>query len=144
MEALGLIGGIIAVAQAGDRVIELLKKVRPLFDAPKNVDVLIDEISTFKSILADLQNVLNHTATLPIQIGHANINGNIEQAQNVLGELEYLVEHSFVKSEVRPADGSRKINRIAWTKKLHEVEHLRRRLRDIKLNILVQLGGIQS
>lgn len=140
---LSLIGSIIAVVQTGDRLVSLLDKIRPFFNAPKGLNLLINEISSFKEILIDLQTALDHDvdsipAKLLISLGR-----HMEGGGKVLTDLETLVDVSFVRPRGSSPVDMQQVNRIAWTKKLHEVEHLRQRVRDVKMNVLVQLGAIQ-
>jgi hypothetical protein len=44
MEVLAIIGGIVSIAQAGDQPMNLLTKVKLLFDAPRDVHNLINDV----------------------------------------------------------------------------------------------------
>lgn len=65
---LSLIGIIIAVVQTGNRVINLLDKVRPFFNIPKNINLLIGIVSLLKDILVDLSTMLDY----PFDSQHSN------------------------------------------------------------------------
>lgn len=140
---LSLIGSIIAVVQTGDRLVSLLDNVRPFLNAPKGVNLLVNDISSFKDVLVDLQTALDYDIASILAELLINLNKHMQEGGKVLTDLETLVNCSFMKPRGSGPGDSRRVNRIAWTKKVHEVEHLRQRLRDVKMNVLVQLGAIQ-
>lgn len=143
-EILSLVGSVIAVVQAGDRLLSLLDKVRPFFNAPKDINLLVSEVSSFKGILIDLQAVIDHGASLvPVQMT-SNVNKNMQEGREILTELDTLVGTSFIRFRRTISGDLGKANRIAWMMKLHDVEHLRQRLQDVKMNVLIQLGAIQT
>jgi hypothetical protein len=150
MEALAIIGGIVSIAQAGDQLTKLLTKVKPLFDAPLDVQNLINEVSDFTGVLSGLLNVLEKPDfptpdSLPSE-RFCVLQRLVEEAITVLEDLRGLGE-SFLKTPPLETPGralqNQKVRRVAWARKASQVDKSRSRLRDIRLTVLLQLASLQ-
>lgn len=91
MEALALIGGVLAVIQAGDRLVTLLDQIRPLFEAPTEVDSLINEITRLRAVFGDVETTIRDVSPSVIlshQERYTSIAQVIKQGNDVLLELQ--------------------------------------------------------
>lgn len=149
MEALALIGGILAFIQTGDRLVTLLDQIRPLAEAPNEINSLINEITQLNTVFRDFETALEDVSSNSIPSHHeryANMAQTVEEGNNTLLKLQSLISDVFLKSQGRHSDGKSKVprvNRISWARKREDVQRLRQQLRDVRLTMLVQLGSLE-
>jgi hypothetical protein len=60
MEVLGTAAGVIAVAQAGDRVIQLLSRIRLYFNALQEIDALILDVTDLRMVLTMMESAASN------------------------------------------------------------------------------------
>ena len=144
MDPLSITASIIAVLQAGDRFTSLLAQIKPFFEAQEEVESLSNEVNELQLVLGDLREALPDlpaSGTLPVNKIDV-LHGLIREGEATLLQLEALIQQRFIKAPDPNGMGTRKVRRLAWVKKRGRVEKLRRRLRDLRLTIAVQLASV--
>lgn len=141
MEALSVLGSIIAIAQAGDRLIDLIEKARPFIRASKEVDELRDEVLDLTGLLKDLDTCireLHSSKSLPPDQTEG-LERLLKKAEKAVSALEDIV--NTVKGPGRVERDS--VDRIAWMRKISKVKRLQEHLHHIRLTMLGYLQSFQ-
>ena len=144
MDPLSILASCIAVTQGADRVAGLLAKCKTLVDAPTQVETLINDVTTLKSLICDLHDTceaISQSAATPIEKTRL-LQHLVEEGNLILLDLERIVEYELKKLKGRNSQGGYKVDRMAWARNTTEVEHLRERMRHLRLSISVQLGNL--
>ena len=68
----------------------------------------------------------------------------LDTCGSIINEIEHLLKHSFVKSEVNEDSLEIRAHRFAWVQKRREVKQFQQRLRDTKALLAFQLVGINT
>jgi Fungal N-terminal domain of STAND proteins len=138
MDPISIVASIIAIAQAGDRLVQLIPEIRLYFTALEQIDALVDEVS-------DLRLVLDTTRASASNLPDVYITGlenSLATCNHIVLELERIL-NSFLDRPPR-ASGlvQTQVHRMRWMKKKARVERLRQRLRDAKSTLMLQLLSI--
>jgi len=144
MDPLSITASVIAILQAGDRLTTLLGQIKPFFEAREEIDSLFNEVSELHLVLGNLRNTLTDPPSSEFLSTNKvdTLHRLVKDGEATLLQLEELLQHYFVRLPDQNVLGVRKVRRLAWVKKRGQVEKLRRRLRDLRLTIAVQLGSV--
>jgi hypothetical protein len=145
MDPISVVGCIIGVAQAGDRLIGLLAKLKPAWTATRDVQMLIDELNDLGRVLEHLKYAVNHlppsnSKALPLEV-YESLLALVNGGGSVLMELEKMIEQDFLKASAA-SDRDLKVHRLTWARKISQVQTLRQKLKDVQLIIMVQASCI--
>lgn len=134
MDPLSIVASVIAIAQAGDRLIQLMAKMRPYFKAFGEIDALIDELCDLKLVLDTA-----HIAVSNLPQGYiTGLAKALDTCNRAVLDLEkILTESSRTTSMVKS-----QIHRVRWWKSKNKVESLRQRLRDSKSTLTLHLLAV--
>ena len=94
----GLVASSIAILQAADRIGGLLGKLKPLFEAPKEVEQLIKDVKSLKSLIVNVSEAakeMDPSGILPAE-KLETLKSFVDEAEDILNDLDRLVE-SFKK-----------------------------------------------
>lgn len=142
MDPVSIVASSIAIVQLADRIGGLLVKLKPLFEAPREIAQLIKDVVSLRSLinnLAEAAKEMDRSDILPVGKIHT-LQSFLDEAEDILRDLEQLIE-SFKKS-AQDADTRLKVHRVTWTRKVGEVERLRNRMRDLRLSVTVELSTL--
>jgi len=142
MDPLSIVASIIGVVQAADRVVGVLSKIKTLINAPREIELLIHDVSGIRSVLQDLRETeklleFDKLGRDRLQTLHMYV----EEGGDILLELERLIGEYLTETPTSESDRI-KVHRLGWVRKVRQVEKLKMRMRDVKLSISVQLGSI--
>ncbi|PVH76648.1 hypothetical protein DL98DRAFT_657250 [Cadophora sp. DSE1049] len=138
----GLVASSIAIIQAADRIGGLLGKLKPLFEAPKEVEQLIKDVASLKSLIINVSEAakeMDRSGILPAE-KIETLKSFVDEAEDILNELDRLIE-SFKKPS-KGIEGKFKVHRGTWTRKVGEVENLRNRMGELRLSVAVELSTL--
>jgi hypothetical protein len=138
MDPLSIAVGVLTVVQAGDRIIQLVSKIRLKFDVPEEVNSLINEVS-------DLRMVLNTMDVAASNIPRENLValGKITDSCNkIILKLEGTLNSFSTTPPRRNISLQTQVQRVRWLKRKGKVEDLRQRLRDAKSTLILQILSI--
>jgi Fungal N-terminal domain of STAND proteins len=135
MEVLGTVAGVIAVAQAGDRVIQLLSRIRLYFNALQEIDALILDVTDLRMVLSMMESAASNLPRSYL-IGLGKV---LNRCSQIVLELEKTL-NEFHKERLESNVAARtQMNRIRWLKKRNKVERLKEQLRDAKSTLTLQM-----
>jgi hypothetical protein len=138
MDPLSIVASVLAVAQAGDRLIQLVSKIRQFFNALEHVDALINELADLKFVLDTV-----HMAASNLPEGYSTgFEKALETCNRIILELESTLASFSPRSSNRTSSVQIQMYRIRWLKKKDRVESLRQRLRDAKSTLTLQILSI--
>jgi hypothetical protein len=63
MDPLSIVVSVIAMAQAGDRIMQLVQRIRQYFNASEQIDALADELSDLRLVLDTVQKAASNLPT---------------------------------------------------------------------------------
>lgn len=138
----GLVASSIAIVQAADRIGGLLGKLKPLFEAPREVEQLIKDVKSSKSLIVNVSEAakeMDLSGILPAD-KIETLKGFVDEAEDILDELDRLIE-TFEKPQ-KGVEAKFKVHRGTWTRKVGEVEKLRNRMRELRLSVAVELSTL--
>ncbi|KAF8858625.1 ankyrin [Acephala macrosclerotiorum] len=125
MDPLSIVASIIAICQAADRLGGLLSSIQSLVNAPKNVQLLFDEMANLRSAMEDLR------STVGASTGDAKrFDELINKSLIEVDCLQNGVCVSLFKKDRRFQEARVGFDRIAWIRKRKKIEDLKRSLRD--------------
>ena len=120
----------------------MLGKLKPLFEAPKEVEQLIKDVKSLKSLIVNVSEAakeMDPSGILPAE-KLETLKSFVDEAEDILNDLDRLVE-SF-KKPLKGIEGKMKVHRGTWSRKLGEVEKLRDRMRELRLSVAVELSTL--
>ncbi|KAK0623673.1 ankyrin repeat-containing domain protein [Immersiella caudata] len=148
MDPLSIVASIVGITQAADRVLVHLSKLKPILTAPRDIQALVDELTDLSRVLEHLKDAINNlprtesnTAKISADV-YETLHGLVNGGGAALLMLEHMIENDFLKLSAKKRDGELKVHRLAWARKIGEVQQLRQRLRDVQLIIMVQASCI--
>ncbi len=127
MDPLSVSASVIAVVGATRKVINGIRRLKALRDAPRELEDLAAEISQFELVLQAIQKVNDHSVS---ELGRL-----LETARKILVEFESLIEYKLTE-----AGTSSKVDRWQWTRSSQDVERLRGQLRDVTAYLTALVG----
>ncbi|KAH7383065.1 ankyrin repeat-containing domain protein [Cadophora sp. MPI-SDFR-AT-0126] len=142
MDPMSIVASSIAIVQAADRIGGLLGKLKPLFEAPREVEQLIKDVASLKSLINDVSGAakeMNRSGILPAE-KLETLKDFVDEAGDILNELDRLIE-SF-KKPPKGIEGRLEVHRGTWTRKVGEVEKLRSRMRELRLSVAISLATL--
>ena len=152
MEPLSLAASITAVLQLARSVGTGLDKLYRLRKAPEEVLALLNEISDFRAVLLNLQDILNglqadHTPhdrwRENLETSSSQLTNYIERANDLLLKFEKLIEYRIVVSS--GADGGKpSINTLRWARARRDMKTFQSEINDIKGKILMILSTLAT
>ena len=137
-DPLSLTASIIAVIGAVEVVAKTLKKISSIRNAPNELLALVNEISDFRIILSDVENhnVKNTESVPQQQLQHMSI--LLNRAKDQLLQLDELVQNRLIKPNSTLANV--KVSRLNWSKASGTIEEFRKRLKDVRMNLIALLA----
>ena len=143
-DPLSITASIIAVIGAAEGVSKSLAKIKNIRNAPQEILGLINEVSDLRIILRDVERYVirevNQHSHSPEQLQTLSI--LIIRASDYLLELDKVIQYRLVKASSTSADF--KVSRREWAVARSTIEKFRQSLRDVKLNIITQMGVMNS
>ncbi|KAK0113977.1 hypothetical protein ONS96_014824 [Cadophora gregata f. sp. sojae] len=138
----GLVASTIAIVQAADRIGGLLGQLKPLFEAPREVEQLIKDVKSLKSLVVNVSEAakeMDRSSILPAE-KIETLKSFVDEAEDILSELDRLID-SF-KKPLTGIESKLKVHRGTWARRVGEVENLRNRMRDLRLSVAVELSTL--
>lgn len=139
---IGLVASSIAIVQAADRVGGLLGKLKPLLEAPREVEQLINDVKSLKTLInnvAEAAKELGGSGILPSdKVG--SLQESVDEAREILSDLGELIKDC--EKPISDKTGRRRVYRMVWMRKEGHVGRLRERMRDLRLSVAVELSTI--
>lgn len=139
---IGLVASSIAIVQAADRIGGLLGKLKPLFEAPREVEQLIKDVKSLKSLFVNVSEAakeMDRSGILPAE-KLKTLKSFVDDAEDILNELDRLVE-TFKKPQ-KGIEAKFRAHRGTWTRKVDEVEKLRNRMRELRLSVALEFSTL--
>ncbi len=127
MDPLSVSASVIAVVGATRKVINGIRRLKALQDAPRELEDLSAEISQFELVLQAIKKVNDNPVS---ELGRL-----FETARKTLMEFESLMEYKLTE-----AGTSSKVDRWQWTRSSKDVERLRGQLRGVTANMVAIVG----
>jgi hypothetical protein len=84
MDPLSVVASVLAVAQAGDKLIQLVSRIRLYSNAPEEIDALINEVSDLRLVL----NTMHTTASNLPQAYVIGLGKGLDACSTIVLELE--------------------------------------------------------
>lgn len=114
MESLSILGGVVAVAQAGEGLSKLLRKLSEIKRIPNEIHALNNDITDLRPVLNDLVNAIRRIdSTSNDQLDATNnLKHLVEKAKSQVDEIEALVKHCFNQELLQHRRGRFKVNRL--------------------------------
>ena len=120
-----------------------LAKIKNVRNAPEELLALINEVSDLQIVLGDIRSYTQTTIISPtLQDAFQHLSVLINRAKDKLLQLDELVQYRLTKPD--SAIDRIKVSRREWTRAKTTIDNFRQSLRDIKLNIIAQMGVINS
>ena len=146
-EALSLVSSIIAVVGAAEACGQMLSKLKILLNAPEEISILYNDITdlttTLKSVSGCISSSDTETSAIASSWGAAHhMSALVDRAREKILELNEMVHSQFTKAG--SCDGDFKFCRLRWAKAKSRVESQRQVLRDIRMNIVMQMLVLTS
>jgi hypothetical protein len=138
MDPLSIAASVIDVCQAGDRLIQLVSKIRLYSNALVEIDNIIVEISDLCEVLDSIFLAVSQTAPTLI----TGVSRTLDSCNNIVLELEKTfkgLSNGLSKSDSKVQT---QIYRVRWLKRRGPVESLRQRLRDAKSTLTLHLVSV--
>ena len=134
MDPLSIVTSAVTIASAITTSLRLLQQMH---DAPKYVTVLLQELSDFEIILAEVDKFLSDSP--PTDISQSTILSQyINTALLTLTEIDFLIKTKFLR---RGSDGSEPaVRRLACLKSTSRLKELQNTLQSVKMNLTTMLG----
>jgi hypothetical protein len=114
----------------------IAKTIKNIHNANDDLLAIVDELSDFERLLRQTKLLVEENGTKIPRDQLSDLSGLSEKARAKFSELEMIVQHRVVKSEV---SGKVKASKIAWTKEASHIATLRSSLKSItqKLSTLL-------
>jgi Fungal N-terminal domain of STAND proteins len=138
MDPLSIAVGVLTVVQAGDRIIQLVSKIRLKFDVPEEVNSLINEVSDLRMVL----NTMDVAASNIPREYLVALGKIIDSCNKIILELEGTLNSFSTTPPRRNISLQTQVQRVRWLKRKGKVEDLRQRLRDAKSTLILQILSI--
>jgi hypothetical protein len=140
MDPSTIIGSVIALTQAADRIVSLARKVKHYLSAPEEITALIDEISDLGLVLSKLQST---TPVFPIQ-ELPTLQKLLDSSNNTMLQLENMIQHVCVKSIDSGGSEELRFRRLTWLKEKRKIDRLRQQLRHSSSLLMLQLVVVNT
>jgi signal transduction histidine kinase len=114
----------------------IAKTIKNIHNANDGLLAIVDELSDFERLLRQTKLLVEENGTKILRDQLSDLSALSEKARAKFSELEMIVQHRVVKSEV---SGKVKASKIAWTKEASHIATLRSSLKSItqKLSTLL-------
>ena len=138
-DPLSITASIIAVMGAAEGVSKGFSKIKDFRRAPDDFLALMNEISDLRIVLGDVERNTREAGRFSIPHEQtAHMLDLTQRAKDRLLELDQLVQYRLVK----PAAGGMRISRREWIIAKPTIVRFRESLRDVRLNLLTQMGSM--
>jgi hypothetical protein len=142
-EGIALAASIIAVIQISERIVGITKRyIEAVQEVPRDLHVILIEISTLKAVFESLKFVQGSENAVPYNLQNLGHNGAIEGCRNTVSELEKLLE----PDPKRNSKGKRQkvqaaLNTLAWPLKENRAKKLLDDISRFKITITLALSS---
>ena len=142
-DPLSITASVIAVVSAAEGIGKTLSKIRNIREAPNELLALINEVSDFRVILANLEiHLTNKTSNLHLQEQTQHMSVLLNRAKEQLLQLDELIQYRIVRPE--STSWQIKLSRREWALARSTIKGFRGRLRDTRLDIIAQMTVINA
>jgi len=133
MDPLSIVASLIAVGQAGDRLLSLIAQTRRYLKAPEEIDALEAELQRLKMVIG----IVDAFALTQLSEHVPSIKRILSDCKRIIDALETILTECKRGYSSQKQLGQVRMVRLGWLKRRSRVESYKQQLRDAMASLIL-------